>query len=65
MFKEVAEYVRAPRTILTKFPFGAPFGNPDNKALQMAVLKECLTSLENEHKPGEIRILEYKWREKL
>lgn len=48
MFKEVALQIKPPRTIITDFPFGAPFGPPNNENVQMTLVKECLKVLDKE-----------------
>lgn len=63
MFREVAELIIPPRTINVNFPFGAPFGDPNNKELQLKVINEALNMLEFTEKPGEIKDLPYDWRE--
>ncbi len=54
MFEEVAYQVKAPRTILTKFELGAPFGEPGNKELHLKVIEECLNMLENTREAGRV-----------
>ena len=65
MFLELAKRVIPPRTINIKFPFGAPFGDPNNKKLQLKVIQKALEMLENSNKPGEINELPYDWRDKI
>jgi len=63
MFLELAEKVLPPRTVNVNFPFGAPFGDPDNKKLQLKVIKASLDMLDSCNTPGEINELPYNWRE--
>lgn len=65
MFYEVAEYVKPPRTVHTKFVFGAPFGDPGNRGLQRKVIEECLRSLAEDEQGGRIREVEYGWKEEV
>lgn len=65
MFPEVADYVIPPRTLQTKFVFGAPIGDPGNRELHRKVLESCLTLLEKAETPGQVEELPYKWKHKL
>jgi hypothetical protein len=65
MFLDIAKKVIPPRTINVDFPFGAPFGDPNNRSLQMKVIRESLNMLENSKKPGEIKKLPFDWRDEL
>ncbi len=63
MFLELAEKVLPPRTVNVNFPFGAPFGDPDNKVLQLKVMRAALDMLDICDVPGKIKELPYDWRE--
>ena len=60
MLHDVVDTVRPPRTIMTNFEYGAPFGNPGDKDIQVKVLKRCLKQLEEEEEPGVAVKLPYK-----
>lgn len=64
MYLEIAELVVPPRTVSVNFPFGAPFGDPNNKKLQLKVIRESLKVLEETAEKGQIKQLSYDWREK-
>jgi hypothetical protein len=61
MFTEVVDTVIPPRTILTQFPFGAPFGFPRNKKMQLFILREAVGLLENAKDPGTVFEVPYSW----
>ena len=65
MFLDIAKKVIPPRTIHVNFPFGAPFGDPHNRSLQLKIIRDSLSMLENSNKPGEIKNLPYDWRDEL
>jgi len=65
MFEDMVNQIIPPRTILTKFPFGAPFGDPGNIELQLKVIEECLELLKSSDKPGEVLKTQYKWLQKI
>lgn len=46
LLREVAEAVRPPRALFVPFPFGYPFGAPDDPALQRGVLEAALALVE-------------------
>ncbi|MFO7815513.1 MAG: hypothetical protein R6V14_07235 [Halanaerobiales bacterium] len=64
MYLEIAEMVVPPRTVSVNFPFGAPFGDPNNKELQLKVIRESLKMIEETEEKGRIKELSYDWREK-
>ena len=65
MFLDIAKKLIPPRTIHVNFPFGAPFGDPNNRSLQLKIIRESLSMLENSNKPGEIKKLSFDWRDEL
>lgn len=65
MVRELAEQVKPPRTVVTKFPFGAPLGDPLNRGLQEKVIRSALDLLQTAEKPGSIVDLPYNWKEKI
>jgi len=54
MFADVAYQIKSPRTVLTNFDFGVPYGESGNKELHLEVIEKCLEVLENTKEPGEI-----------
>jgi len=65
MFLDIAKKVIPPRTIHVNFPFGAPFGDPNNRSIQLEVIRESLSMLDKSKKPGEIKKLPFDWRDEL
>jgi hypothetical protein len=60
---ELTEVVGTPRALSVRFPYGAPFGNPQNRWLQTRVLRESLALLEEATSPNTIRASAYRWRQ--
>jgi hypothetical protein len=62
MRSDLAEVVKAPRTYLIKFPYGAACGAPGDVETQRGVLLAALKMLESTTKPGTIEESEYRWK---
>ena len=62
LFPEVTARAAPPRTIEVAFPFGAPFGDPGNAPLQMAVLRSCLDLLDEAKEPGTVVRPPLRWK---
>ncbi len=62
LLREIAEKVKAPRTLLVRWPFGHPLGEPGNRAQQLTVLHDALTLLVEAAVPGAIVEPGYRWR---
>lgn len=60
---EVTERIGTPRALSVRFPYGAPFGNPLNRWLQIRVLREALALLESADTPNTIHASAYRWRQ--
>jgi len=56
-----SEKMGVPRTIGAEFPFGHQLGMPGNREMQMKVIREALSLLEEAKLPGEIRELDIEW----
>ena len=54
MRREVAQNVKPPRTLLVKFPFGAPLGPAGDVETHRAVIHEALAVLTGATEPGTI-----------
>jgi len=54
LMRDVSERVKAPRTVLLKFPFGSPLGKPGDIETQTTVLKTALSALEKIDTAGTI-----------
>jgi D-proline reductase (dithiol) PrdB len=62
MLPELSELVGAPRTLTTRVPFGAPCGDPENRALHEAVVVEALALLGTATSPGTVVASRHAWR---
>ncbi|MEQ8763735.1 MAG: glycine/sarcosine/betaine reductase selenoprotein B family protein [Planctomycetota bacterium] len=62
LLPELSRLVGAPRSLEVSFPFGAPCGNPGNRDLQRAIVKEMLTLFETASAFGARRSTEHRWR---
>ena len=60
--REYSEKVRPPRTLFLRWPFGHPFGEPDNRLQQRAVLFEAFRALYQIEQAGTIVDLPFRWR---
>ena len=60
--KEIAEQVRAPRTVFLKWPFGHPLGEPGNRAQQLQVIHTALHLLFSATESGTILEPGWRWR---
>ncbi|TCP29935.1 rSAM/selenodomain-associated transferase 2 [Scopulibacillus darangshiensis] len=56
-----SKIIGIPRTIGVEFPFGHPFGLPDQHSMQEQVLNEAVKMLQTARHPGEIRELDIPW----
>ncbi len=62
LLREIAERVRAPRTLLLRWPFGHPLGEPGNRAQQRTVLRAALALLVTATTAGAIVEPGWRWR---
>ena len=62
LLRDIAEKVKAPRTLLLRWPFGHPLGEPGNRAQQFTVLHAALTLLVEAAVPATIVEPGYRWR---
>jgi len=62
LLRDIAEKVKAPRTLLLRWPFGHPLGEPGNREQQRTVLHAALTLLVEASVPGTIVEPGYRWR---
>lgn len=54
MAKEIAEVVKPPRALYSRFPFGSPLGQPKDIEQQKNVLKSALNLLTDANEAGTI-----------
>ncbi len=59
---DLAAMVKAPRTLIARFPYGSPLGVPGNVEMQVGVLREALGLLVNAKETGTIVESEYRWK---
>jgi D-proline reductase (dithiol) PrdB len=59
---ELSVRVGAPRLLASKFPFGAPAGDPHNRTMHVAMLREALARLEHARAPREVVETALRWR---
>lgn len=59
---ELTTRVGAPRALATRFPFGAPAGDPGHRALHRAILGEALARIDAAREPGTIVESVRRWR---
>lgn len=62
MLPELTARVGAPRALASHFPFGAPAGDPGNRALHVAILREALDLLASAREPRILRDSGLRWR---
>lgn len=56
------EKVKPPRAMVVRFPFGCPWGEPDNAAQHRVLIEDALEILRTAHEPGSIASLPYRWK---
>ena len=56
-----AEKVGTPRTLGVEVPFGHPLGMPGNREMQMTIIAEALSVLEQVRHPGAMSEVEVEW----
>jgi D-proline reductase (dithiol) PrdB len=56
-----AERFGTPRTLGVEFPFGHPLGLPDERELQLRVLRRALALLRDATEPGAVEHLDEPW----
>lgn len=61
MYEQVADALRPPRSVVVRFPFGQPLGEPDNREQQRVVIEDALHLLRTAAEPGTITLLPYRW----
>jgi D-proline reductase (dithiol) PrdB len=62
LIEELSRLSGAPRTLVVRFPFGAPCGDPSHRELHMAVIREALDLLRTATAPGTIEQSGLAWR---
>ena len=60
--QDLAECIKAPRTNVVRFPYGASTGAPGDYETQRGVVMESLLMLENTNKTPHINISDYRWK---
>jgi hypothetical protein len=60
--RQMSTAVRAPRTVFLRYPHGAAFGEPGNRAQHLAILRDLLVAAQTLDCPGIIVEPGYRWR---
>jgi hypothetical protein len=60
--QDMAEAIKPPRTLIAKFPYGAPLGPPDDTETQLGILHEALDLLDYATGPCAIELSKFQWR---
>ncbi|MBW2092865.1 MAG: hypothetical protein JRI34_12190 [Deltaproteobacteria bacterium] len=60
---DIMNQLKAPRMVFVDFPLGRQCGKPNDRELQMNILKDTLNFLETAKIPGQMLELPYKWGE--
>jgi hypothetical protein len=58
---DITRAVNPPRAAFLDYPLGHTTGKPHQPALQLAILKAALQSLQTLHTPGSVQILPFRW----
>ncbi len=56
-----SEKLGVPRTVGVEFPYGHMLGMPNDREMQMKVIRAALSLLEEAREPGTIRELDMEW----
>jgi hypothetical protein len=59
--RDIMEQVKAPRMVFLDFPLGRQCGKPNDRELQVSILKDALSFLETAQTPGQMLELPYEW----
>ncbi len=59
---DLAAMVKAPRTLIARYPYGSPLGVPGNSEMQVGVLHEALSLLVNSRESGTVVESEHRWK---
>ncbi len=60
--REQPERIRPPRAYVLKYPYGQPFGLPEDVDQQLVIVESALELLETATQPGTIVDSPYRWR---
>jgi D-proline reductase (dithiol) PrdB len=61
--RDIVEQVGVPRSVHYRYPFGFTFGDANDEAMQLRILKDALRGVELIAEPGGILDLPYQWAE--
>ncbi len=59
---DLAAMVKAPRTLIARYPYGSPLGVPGNGEMQVGVLYEALDLFVNAKVSGTVVESEHRWK---
>ena len=60
--REQPERIRPPRALVLKYPYGQPFGLPEDVDQQRVIVEDALALLQQAQEPGTIVEAPYRWR---
>lgn len=60
---DMMKQLMAPRTVFLDFPLGRQCGRPNDRELQMVILRDTLAFLEKVEEPGQVLELPHEWGE--
>lgn len=60
--RQQPERIKPPRCLLLKYPYGRPFGQPNDVDQQRTIVEDALNLLLTVTKPGSIVEMPYRWR---
>ena len=60
--RQQPERIKPPRCLLLKYPYGRPFGQPNDSDQQRVIVDDALNLLLTATEPGTIVELPYRWR---
>lgn len=60
---DITRSVNPPRAVFLDFPLGHTSGKAKEPELQYDIVKETLMALQEMEKPGDVKILSYRWDE--
>ncbi len=60
--RQQPERIKPPRCLLLKYPYGRPFGQPNDRDQQRVIVEDALRLLVTVTEPGTIVEQPYRWR---
>ena len=60
--RQQPERIKPPRCLLLRYPYGRPFGQPNDPDQQRVIVEDALNLLVTATEPGAIVEMPYRWR---